>query len=76
MKLAMLRLPPTLREAGLSARMLLQVHDELVLEVPKSELDQTVAIARQVMENAYKLNVPLSTEARYGPDWGEMDVLG
>ena len=76
MKLAMLRLPPTLREAGLAARMLLQVHDELVLEVPKSELDQTVALARQVMENAYKLNVPLSTEARYGPDWGEMEVLG
>ncbi len=73
-KLAMLRLPEALREAGLSARMLLQVHDELVLECPEGELPAAVRVVRSVMEHAYPLRVPLATEARYGPNWGEMQV--
>jgi len=72
MKLAMVHLPPALAQAGLSGRMLLQVHDELVLECPKDELRKTVAVVRGVMENAYPLSVPLKADARSGLNWGEM----
>jgi DNA polymerase-1 len=75
MKIAMLRLPPALQRAGLSARMLLQVHDELVLECPQQELIHTAHTVQQVMEDAYKLNAPLKTEARYGKNWGEMSPV-
>lgn len=75
MKLAMVRLPPALKEAGLGARMLLQVHDELVLEVPENERDETVQVVRRVMENAYPLSIPLVTEARWGHNWGSLEVL-
>jgi DNA polymerase-1 len=75
MKIAMLHVPEALKAAGLSGRMLLQVHDELVLECPDGELRQTAALVRSVMENAYKLSIPLATEARSGRNWGEMVVL-
>ena len=75
MKIAMVRLPPALTKAGLSARMLLQVHDELVLEVPTDERDQTIQVVREVMENAYPLSIPLLTEARWGHNWGSMEVV-
>ena len=52
--------------------MLLQVHDELVLECPQEELQKTAAIVQKVMEGAYNMKVPLRTEARYGTNWGEM----
>ena len=76
MKLAMLNIPSALKSAGLSAKMLLQVHDELVLEVPKKELDQTARVVQETMTNAYPLSIPLETEARAGVSWGEMKVLG
>jgi DNA polymerase-1 len=72
MKLAMLRVPPALAEAGLSGKMLLQVHDELVLECPLKEVEQTAAVVQKVMEDAYALSIPLATEARSGMNWGEM----
>lgn len=72
MKIAMLRLSAALREAGLSSQMLLQVHDELVLECRESELSQTAMLVQQVMENAYELSVPLRTEARSGYNWREL----
>lgn len=75
MKLAMVRLPPALKEASLGARMLLQVHDELVLEVPENERDETVQVVRGVMESAYPLSIPLVTEARWGHNWGSLEVL-
>lgn len=75
MKLAMLKLPPALQAAGLQARMLLQVHDELVIECPHDELEATARITRQVMADAYPLSIPLETEARWGLRWGEMTVL-
>lgn len=71
MKLAMLKIPPALQAAGLKARMLLQVHDELVFEVPKDELKETARVVQEVMTNAFPLDIPLSTEARYGVNWGE-----
>jgi DNA polymerase-1 len=73
MKIAMIEVPRALSDVGLGARMILQVHDELVLEVPEKALSQTRAIVQDVMEKAYALNVPLSTEARFGRNWGEME---
>ncbi len=72
MKIAMLHLPGVLRQSGLSAKMLLQVHDELVLECPEKELLETAHLVQEVMESAYKLKAPLKTEARHGKNWGEM----
>lgn len=74
-KQAMLELPAAINQQGLQAQMLLQVHDELVLEVAESELDQTLKLVRQVMENADSLAVPLKTEAKAGPNWYEMEAL-
>jgi len=73
MKIAMVRLPAALEDAGLSARLLLQVHDELVLECPAEEKESTARVVKNVMENAYTLVVPLLTEARWGLNWGEME---
>jgi DNA polymerase-1 len=55
--------------------MLLQVHDEIVIECPQHELAETAKVVRQVMEDAYPLSIPLTTEARSGRSWGEMQVL-
>jgi len=75
MKLAMLAVPGALEKANLSAKMLLQVHDELVLECPVAELEVTAELVRQVMENAYSLKIPLLADARSGPNWNEMSPV-
>jgi len=72
MKIAMLKIPPALAQASLHGRMLLQVHDELVIECPLAELTATARLVQQVMENAYSISIPLSTEARWGLNWDEM----
>ena len=74
-KLAMIALPKALKKAGLMADMLLQVHDELVFEVPKKELKETAELVQKVMQGAYKLKVPLKTDAKSGPNWEQMKVL-
>jgi DNA polymerase I len=70
---AMIRMGPALAEAGLSARMLMQVHDELVFEAPEGEVDKTMEVARSVMEKApepaLRLTVPLKVDARSGDNW-------
>ena len=75
MKIAMIRIPPALTKAGLHGRMLLQVHDELVLECPRSELSAVETTVREIMENAYPMGIPLTTEARWGSNWDEMQPL-
>ncbi|UCF27866.1 MAG: DNA polymerase I [Chloroflexota bacterium] len=75
MKIAMLRVPGALSEAGLSGKMLLQVHDELVLECPVEELQQTADLVSKVMQEAYPLKIPLQTDARSGPNWNEMSPI-
>lgn len=74
-KLAMILLPPALERARLPARLLLQVHDELVLEVPEPALVDTARVVQKTMEDAYPLSVPLVTEARWGKNWGTMTLL-
>ena len=72
MKIAMIHLPAELKKAGLKAKMLLQVHDELLLECPETELDQAIEVTSRVMANAYKINVPLKTDAAFGKNWGDL----
>jgi DNA polymerase-1 len=75
MKIAMLKIPGALKKAKLSGKMLLQVHDELVLECPREEMEKTARVVQETMANAYPMSIPLSTEARWGINWGEMQVL-
>ncbi|MQP64237.1 DNA polymerase I [Niveispirillum sp. SYP-B3756] len=70
-KRAMIRLPAALAAAGLKARMLLQVHDELLFEVPEAEITATAALVKQVMETATDIGVPLVAEAGHGKSWAE-----
>ncbi|WP_289295441.1 DNA polymerase I [uncultured Reyranella sp.] len=70
-KRAMIRLPGALTAAKLKAKMLLQVHDELLFEVPEKELDKTRDVARKIMESAASLTVPLVVEAGVGQNWAE-----
>ena len=70
-KRAMIRVPGALRDAGLAARMLLQVHDELLFEVPVAELDETAALVTRAMEGAAHLSVPLIVETGSGRSWAE-----
>ena len=70
---AMIRMPDALKDAGLAARMLLQVHDELIFECPDAEAEETMKLAKRVMvqapEPAVKLSVPLQVDARAAQDW-------
>eukprot|EP01030_Chromulinospumella_sphaerica_P009244 gene9244-9054_t len=72
---AMARMPDALREAGLSSKMLLQVHDELVFEASEAEAEATIAVAKRVMEGApfpaVDISVPLVVEARAAKNWDE-----
>jgi DNA polymerase-1 len=68
-KLAMLAIERELRNAGLAARMVLQIHDELLFEVPNAEVDAVSAIVRQQMTHPYPLRVPLVVEVGVGPSW-------
>lgn len=70
-KLAMVRVAHGLKAQKLSAKLLLQVHDELLLDVPKTEVDTVSALVRDAMENAMQLSVPLKTEIGIGSNWLE-----
>lgn len=70
-KLAMIAAYHRLKEAGVKSRILLQVHDELVLEVVESELDVVQAILRESMEHVVALSVPLSIDIHWGRNWAE-----
>jgi DNA polymerase-1 len=74
-KMAMIDLYRVLTERGLRTRMILQVHDELVLEVPESELEQAREIVVNVMANAYQLLAPLQVDTKVGPNWLEMEPV-
>jgi len=74
MKITMGRMPDALDKAGLSAKMLLQVHDELIFEVPKQEIEETMRVACEVFEKSFKINnvnvsVPLIAEGGMGKNW-------
>lgn len=68
-KKAMIDLDQRLEEENLQARILLQVHDELILEAPKEEIERLIEIVPEVMENTVQLEVPLKVDYAYGPSW-------
>ena len=70
-KLAMVRIDRALREAGMRSRLILQVHDELLLECPPEEAEQAAALLREAMEGAVRLEVPLVAEVHQGRNWAE-----
>ena len=72
-KLAMIRIDDELRRRKLATRMTLQVHDELVFEVPKTELDEVRELVKDRMENVHALKVPLLVEIGAGPNWRDLD---
>ncbi len=72
-KVAMINLEREMAKRHLGARMLLQVHDELILEVPEAELEEVQRLVPQVMETALELSVPLKVDVKTGTNWGEME---
>jgi DNA polymerase-1 len=67
----MLDVDRALTREGLRTAMVLQVHDELVFEVPPGELEAAMTLVKREMEGAMKLSVPLKVDLRYGPTWME-----
>ncbi len=74
-KIAMIRLAGRLGHEGFRARLLLQVHDELVLEVPRDEVERLAPVVRETMEGALPLDVPLTVDIKVGDDWESMTPL-
>jgi DNA polymerase I len=72
-KLAMIRIDDEIHQRGLKSRMTLQVHDELVFEVPESEVEAMKPLVRHHMENVYSLEVPLLVELGTGPNWRDLE---
>lgn len=72
-KIAMIGIDAALRETGLKSRMTLQVHDELVFEVPENEIEIMRALVRDHMEKAHELAVPLLVEIGVGPNWRDLE---
>jgi DNA polymerase-1 len=72
MKLAMIAVAEKLEASGLNGRILLQVHDELVLEVPEKEVGETIKLVKSSMEDVYSLEIPLTSGAQVGQDWGSL----
>ncbi|MFY9910628.1 MAG: DNA polymerase I [Candidatus Sulfotelmatobacter sp.] len=72
-KIAMIRIDAALREGGLKSRMTLQVHDELVFEVPDNEIEIMRPLVRDHMEKVYDLAVPLLVEMGVGPNWRDLE---
>lgn len=68
-KIAMLKVDEALREAGLASRMLLQVHDEIVLEIAPGERERVEELVRREMSTAVTLRAPLDVSVGAGPDW-------
>ena len=68
-KVAMRNIHRQLTDEGLAARLILQVHDELVLEVPEAEVDRVSVLVREAMESAADLRVPIVAEVGVGPNW-------
>jgi DNA polymerase-1 len=75
MKLAMLEVVKALKAKGLTTKLIIQVHDELVFEGPKSELTDVAEVVKEKMEGCYKLSVPLQVEMEYGDNWRDLQRI-
>ena len=74
-KIAMVELYDALRERKLRSRMILQVHDELIIESPEDEVESTSLLMREVMEDAFELDAPLKVDLKMGKNWEEMNPI-
>jgi DNA polymerase-1 len=74
-KLAMIHVDRTLKARKLGSRMILQVHDELVVEAPETECEEAAALLRDGMEKCYELRVPLVATVAAGPNWRDMEEI-
>ena len=72
-KIAMVRIQDRLDDLGLRAMMIVQVHDELIFETPRDEMDQLQALVLELMPSAMKLKVDLEVELKTGDTWGSME---
>lgn len=72
-KLAMIQIQQEMDRRGLESKMILQVHDELVFEVPKEELEEMKGLVAEVMPKAMKLSVPIKVEVKAGKNWGQLE---
>ncbi len=70
-KVALVRLDRELEEADLGSRLILQVHDEVILEVPPAHHDAAVAVTLEAMSGAFDLRVPLAVNLSWGPSWAD-----
>jgi DNA polymerase I len=75
MKLAMIEVHKELPKLKTSSRMILQVHDELVLEVPQEEINRVAVFVKEAMEGVTKLKVPIEVHVSAGPNWGQMETI-
>ncbi len=75
MKIAMIQVHQALKEHQLRGRMLLQVHDELLFELPRSEIETLATLVKQIMEHVVTLSVPLGVEQSVGPNWDQLEPL-
>jgi DNA polymerase-1 len=75
MKMAMLRVHEALRERGFRGRVLLQVHDELLFELPRSEIGPIGDLVAGIMEQVIELRVPLAVERSVGPNWDQLEPV-
>jgi len=74
-KIAMIQLYDALQERGLRTQMILQVHDELIVEAPEEEIEAAIPLMCEVMEHAFELDAPLEVDLKMGPNWEEMDPV-
>jgi DNA polymerase-1 len=74
-KLAMIEVHRRLADAFPEAKMVLQVHDELVFDVPEGQVEEVAEVVRETMQHALELGVPLEVEVKAGPDWYDMQPL-
>lgn len=74
-KMAMIALHRRLKQEGFRARMILQVHDELVLETPEDEVPAVAKVVKETMEGAYQLDAPLRVDMEYGPNWFDQSPI-
>jgi DNA polymerase-1 len=72
-KMAMIRIDAELRGRKLKSRMTLQVHDELLFEVPKKEISEMQELVRELMQNVYPLKVPLVVDVCVGSNWRDVE---
>jgi DNA polymerase-1 len=72
-KLAMIKIDRMLKDGGLRSRMVLQVHDELLFEVPEEETERATELVKEAMENVFELSVPVVADLAFGLNWRDMD---